>query len=1328
MAPETAREEGRFYYQLVIRIFKGRMFPASVGDDGGRHIALEARFNGESLSTDPVSLCPEPTYNTELVWEFGASKLREIREREGSTLRLQCVLAGEDTAHAGAKQVGFVMLDLRPFAASATGSLSAISTVSGRSGSGGLTTAKSEARWYQLRGARRPLPEIKIFVKINCKPIVSLVSGPPAAEDQGGGHPRSPPKKSILARAAQAAGRTRSLTEQKAVMQKHGVGLHGTVFLPPQRLPPGTRRESGMWGKFTLVVRCKSVVQDQVGVRSTVPLEGSWSLLVGIAGRMYAIHAAHVASSNIAPEYPGDTGTVHEVFIAEASSLADFLERSDGRGGGIALFLFQGGLQIASGTVSLGQLAGSLGRMWREGQIGSMATSTKLLGTWVPSRMDDGGSGVAGDFVPNASQVASVDLDIDLFGSGSGPELPVPVPDAPQLVPCSLAITLISVCLTHGPPLGVRNLTLKCHRSSMHRVGLAETTLLHTSQPVSLVTDGSEGAEGKYLGVGEMFSMAGAWGDMSEVKLEFDLADSDEERLLGAGMIDVGTVVCENHSTDDVTGVAGAMRVRTLALVDQAGRALGRLSLMVSCNLSLDFPAGTPEDPDCEGTRGQMLHEAQRVALVCEAAPEGLLEVSRRMAVSIDLQSIRSLTNNPESIYLRYSVPTLGYLPPILTAPLYTERHGAVSLNSYNLYDVVLSYRSLAAALATPIRLEVWSKEKYAKDRLIAIADVHLWFLFADLPGDGKTPARRRHIQEQRAWAGVVSAYEVDEESARSAEKLGTGAVEVMTTTRKLFAVSVSLAFDDKGAVDGVEGGQKPLQPGPSASEGADSFPPPYLTQPIKPEELVRQSALSLVTGSPSPPSDVNDVETAVLCPTSTSALSRGASAQRARQTAPARSAGDNEDQGEAGPSLTLSQSFASEPRSGGGGSGAGRSTQLREREEALLASLEAEFRRQEEVRERAATRKMAELTKLEAALKSSLNEVERRERRLALAEEEAAGKRRQEASMLEQRRAELQEARKRMREEAAHDVSMAEARRNEALQQLQDEKARMKESEERNTRLDSELHKLKSTQRNTSEPSLMVEVAALKAKNEELMERLQRSEEQHVICKEQLAKALTRLSRIREEEHQREVESMKLLLQAREEEQEIREERLQLDDLRRQIQELKERGVKRGGARGAVKGEMRVGSARSTTARSNALAFAKIPEDEESEEGGEDPGEGAGEEASAGALRSLAVEAVQTEGAVESEDEGEHSPSALRTKVGRFGGDTPEKRQATTEKEEQMLAQLTEEHLRLRDERDALLRTGIYSPDDDVIVEIQRHMWQVSREISAIGVPLSDL
>jgi len=44
----------------------------------------------------------------------------------------------------------------------------------------------------------------------------------------------------------------------------------------------------------------------------------------------------------------------------------------------------------------------------------------------------------------------------------------------------------------------------------------------------------------------------------------------------------------------------------------------------------------------------------------------------------------------------------------------------------------------------------------------------------------------------------------------------------------------------------------------------------------------------------------------------------------------------------------------------------------------------------------------------------------------------------------------------------------------------------------------------------------MMVEVAALKTRNEELVHRLQRSEEQHIVCKEQLAKALTRLSQVR--------------------------------------------------------------------------------------------------------------------------------------------------------------------------------------------------------------------
>jgi hypothetical protein len=1166
MAPEssTVPDEGRFYYQLVIRIFKGRLFP-STHDEGGKHIALEARFNGESLSTDPVELCSEPVFNTELVWEFGAAKHRQIKEREGSTLRLQCVLAGEDTAQAGAKLVGFAMLDLRSYASSVI--------PQGRQKLGAVAAAKIESRWYQLRGARRPLPEIKIFIKINCKPIISLVSGPPMPEDMETRSPGRSPRKG--ARRVNVTRRTAGQNENDD-WEKHKVGLHGTVLLPPQRVSAGQARHPGAWGRYTLVVKCKSIFQEQMGIRSTVPLEGAWSLLLGIAGRMYAIHAPKIPASALAPEFPGpELGAVHEVFAADASSLGDFLERSDGRGGGIALWLFINGMQVASGTVGLGQLAGAVGRTWKEGEIDSMATSVRLLNTWVPSRLDDAGgtSPAAEGKDEQITPVASVELDIDLFGIGSGPQLPVPVPEFEQQVPCSLAITIISLCLHSGLPLGVHNVQVKCNKSSGRMVGESIATPLHLTQSVSLNKDGIEGAEGKHIGVGEMFTMAGAWGDVRQVRLEFDLADADEERLLAAGVVDIGTAISSDRSPEQsgaLSAVAGAMHVRTVALVDQAGNSRGRLSVMLSCNLSLDFPQVDPDAVErdlSQAEREMVIHGAQRVALVCEAAPEGGLDVNRDMAISVDLQAVRALTNANDTIFLRYSLPVLGYLPPVLTAPpVFAERHGPVALGSYNAYEVVLTYRELATALAEPIRIEVWSKEKYAKDRLIALADLHLWYLFASLPGSANDAARRRMPAHEREWAGVLTAFAVEEESARSAEKLGVGAVELITTKRKLFAISVGLTFADKGPtglnpVSGDKGrtpdpasdekvrppaesasGQTRAQdlaatpdsaPVPSASEaapdtrsvhdedgasdaapvsaaggggvrgtsGGDSGVPhdAGTMAPSRAERMHSDSGKGQVAVARTWPSGRHggkDYGTSVHTPPENDRSATGREAGRAGR-------GVHYD--------GVQESWDGSGRRGWGEGGEA-SLQIREQEEAVLAALEAEFRRQEEHRERVAARKLAELAQLETSLKNCLHEVERRERRLELAEEEAQVRRRQEAALAEQRRAELQEARKRMREEMAHDASMAEARRNDALQQLKDERNRLKESEERNGRLEAEIQKLRSAARNASESSLMVEVAQLRAKNEELLDRLQRSEEQHVLCKEQLAKALTRL------------------------------------------------------------------------------------------------------------------------------------------------------------------------------------------------------------------------
>ena len=178
------------------------------------------------------------------------------------------------------------------------------------------------------------------------------------------------------------------------------------------------------------------------------------------------------------------------------------------------------------------------------------------------------------------------------------------------------------------------------------------------------------------------------------------------------------------------------------------------------------------------------------------------------------------------------------------------------------------------------------------------------------------------------------------------------------------------------------------------------------------------------------------------------------------------------------------------------------------------------------------------------------------------LAEEEAEMRNRNAAAALEQRRTELQEARKRIREEAAHSTMMAERSKADMGQQLLATQARLKESEERCGRLEGEIQKLKQAQRGTNESQLMVEVASARAAAEEVRGRLRMSEEACDRYKEQLAKALKQILRMREEEHEREIEQVRLTMFAKSEGEYLDGQRATISDLRRHIQTLKAGGA----------------------------------------------------------------------------------------------------------------------------------------------------------------------
>jgi hypothetical protein len=244
-----------------------------------------------------------------------------------------------------------------------------------------------------------------------------------------------------------------------------------------------------------------------------------------------------------------------------------------------------------------------------------MQANTPLFNSWIPSHMDgSGGSGPGADAEVNdaSDAVVSVDLDIDLLGIGPSPEPPVPIPDLEQQVPCSLAITIMSLCLTDGALHGER-VKIDCRKASMRRLGEAEHNPLHSTQMIRLgasadISSGvCGGGGGEHVGVGEMFTMAGTWGDLRGAVLEFDLTRSPDstrsddlvprpdERFLANGVLDVGAAIRSTHPKCDLAALGGAMRVRTLALVDQCGRTAARLSVMLACNLSLDFPQCDPE-------------------------------------------------------------------------------------------------------------------------------------------------------------------------------------------------------------------------------------------------------------------------------------------------------------------------------------------------------------------------------------------------------------------------------------------------------------------------------------------------------------------------------------------------------------------------------------------------------------------------------------------------------------------------------------------------------------------------------------------------------------
>ncbi|XP_075457021.1 centrosomal protein of 120 kDa isoform X1 [Ascaphus truei] len=91
---------------IVVSILEGRHFPKR-----SRHLlVVEAKFDGEQLSTDPVPHLEQPEFATELAWELDRKSLHQHRLQR-TPIKLQCFAL--DSLTSAKESVGYVVLDLR---------------------------------------------------------------------------------------------------------------------------------------------------------------------------------------------------------------------------------------------------------------------------------------------------------------------------------------------------------------------------------------------------------------------------------------------------------------------------------------------------------------------------------------------------------------------------------------------------------------------------------------------------------------------------------------------------------------------------------------------------------------------------------------------------------------------------------------------------------------------------------------------------------------------------------------------------------------------------------------------------------------------------------------------------------------------------------------------------------------------------------------------------------------------------------------------------------------------------------------------------------------
>ncbi|KAM4639299.1 centrosomal protein of 120 kDa isoform 2-T2 [Amazona ochrocephala] len=467
---------------------------------------------------------------------------------------------------------------------------------------------------------------------------------------------------------------------------------------------------------------------------------------------------------------------------------------------------------------------------------------------------------------------------------------------------------------------------------------------------------------------------------------------------------------------------------------------------------------------------------------------------SHHFCFSIDLRSIRGLeVGFPINCILRYSYPFFGSAAPIMTSPpVEVRKNMEVFLpQSYCAFDfATIPHQLQDTFLRLPLLVELWHKDKTAKDLLLGMARLQL----SNVLASEKT--RFLGSNGEQCWRQTYN------ETVSVTAAQGSGS--------RIADLSYAITLEDHGLVKM----QEVLVSDSSQCVGSgQQWHVPHI-QPRCAQE------------NPPEPRETLEYKAAL--------------------------------------ELEMWKEMQEDIFE----------NQLKKKEMVHMQVLAEEWKKREREREALVKKKVSEYTVLEEQLQKTLRDLDKRERQLFSAESELQTVKKDLQAEHERKLQELQDSVRRAREECAHQVELERSK----IKQLEEDKVRLQqqlsEAESKHKILEKEFQQFKEQQSSKPEIKLQSEINLLTLEKVELERKLESATKSKLHYKQQWTRALKELARLKQREQenamahlkkqQQELEHMRLRYLAVEEKELGKPDRQELEDIRNELNRLKQQEEER--------------------------------------------------------------------------------------------------------------------------------------------------------------------